>query len=428
MVSLQLVYIIEIDELMEIMGAVLIEGCKWCGKSTTGLYHGKSTTGLYHAKSVIEFQNPDRKQEYDNIRNTKPSLFLNGEKPRMFDEWQMYPVVWDSVRTDVDHTGLKGQYILTGSAKPSEGETMHTGTGRISRVLMRPMSLFESKESTGDVSFSDILAGKDISGVSKLSLEDIASIIVRGGWPASISIKSDAKYRIAKEYVKSLIHEEVRSVDGVERNTEKMQNVLRSLARNISTQVSNSTIEADIKNNFDNDISRPTLTDYLNTLEKLFVIEDVKATNLNLRSKYALRTKPKKYFVDPSIATAILDLKPMDLINDLNTFGFMFESLCIRDLKIYTESLGGDVTFYRDERGFEVDAILRMPSGKWGAIEIKLGAGYIDEAANNLLKFKEHVDIKKCGEPSFLLVLTGTNYSYKRDDGVYVVSIGTLKN
>ena len=409
----------EIDELMEIMGAVLIEGCKWCGKSTTG---------LYHAKSVIEFQNPDRKQEYDNIRNTKPSLFLNGEKPRMFDEWQMYPVVWDSVRTDVDHTGLKGQYILTGSAKPSEGETMHTGTGRISRVLMRPMSLFESSESTGEVSFSDILAGKDISGVSKLSLEDIASIIVRGGWPASISIKSDAKYRIAKEYVKSLIHEEVKSVDGVERNTEKMQNVLRSLARNISTQVSNSTIEADIRKTSDDDISRPTLTDYLNTLEKLFVIEDVKATNLNLRSKYALRTKPKKYFVDPSIATAILDLKPMDLINDLNTFGFMFESLCIRDLKIYTESLGGDVTFYRDERGFEVDAILRMPSGKWGAIEIKLGAGYIDEAANNLLKFKEHVDIKKCGEPSFLLVLTGTNYSYKRDDGVYVVSIGTLKN
>ena len=297
----------EIDELMEIMGAILIEGCKWCGKSTTG---------LYHAKSVIEFQNPDRKQEYDNIRNTKPSLFLNGEKPRMFDEWQMYPVVWDSVRTDVDHTGLKGQYILTGSAKPSEGETMHTGTGRISRVLMRPMSLFESSESTGEVSFSDILAGKDISGVSKLSLEDIASIIVRGGWPASISIKSDAKYRIAKEYVKSLIHEEVRSVDGVERNTEKMQNVLRSLARNISTQVSNSTIEADIRNSFDDDISRPTLTDYLNTLEKLFVIEDVKATNLNLRSKYALRTKPKKFFVDPSIATAILDLKPMDLIND----------------------------------------------------------------------------------------------------------------
>ena len=409
----------EIDELMEIMGAVLIEGCKWCAKSTTG---------MHHAKSIIEFQNPDRKQEYDRIKNTQPSLFLKGDKPRMFDEWQMYPVVWDSIRTDVDHSGQKGQYILTGSAKPSEGETMHTGTGRISRVLMRPMSLYESGESTGEVSFNDILEGKDISGVSKLSLEDLASIIVRGGWPASIEVKSDAKYRFAKEYVKSLIHEEVKRVDGVERNPEKMQNVLRSLARNISTQVSNATLEGDIKNNFDDDISRPTLTDYLNTLEKLFVIEDVNATNLNFRSKYALRTKPKKYFVDPSIATAILEIKPSDLIKDLNTFGFIFESLCMRDLKIYTGSHGGDITFYRDEKDFEVDAILRTSSGKWGAIEIKLGAGYIDEAANNLLKFKERVDIDKCGEPSFLMVLTGADYSYRRDDGVYVVSIGTLKN
>ncbi len=409
----------EIDELMEIMGAILIEGCKWCGKSTTG---------FHHAKSIIEFQNPDRKQEYENIKNTKPSLFLNGEKPRMFDEWQMYPVVWDSIRTDVDHSGKKGQYILTGSAKPSEGETMHTGTGRISRVLMRPMSLFESGESTGEVTFSDIIEGKDIKGVSKLSLEDIASIIVRGGWPASIEVKSYAKYRFAKEYVKSLVHEEVKKVDRIERNPEKMLNVLRSLARNISSPVANSTIEGDVKNNFDDDISRPTLTDYLNTLEKLFVIEDVKATNLNFRSKYALRTKPKKYFVDPSIATAILEMKPKDLIQDLNTFGLLFESLCMRDLKIYTQSYGDDITFYRDEKDFEVDAILRTSSGKWGAIEIKLGAGYIDEAANNLLKFKERVDIKKCGEPAFLAVLTGTNYSYKREDGIYVVSIGTLKN
>ena len=409
----------EINELMEIMGAVLIEGCKWCGKSTTG---------FYHAKSVIEFQNPDKKQEYERIRNTKPSLFLDGEKPRMLDEWQVYPVIWDSIRTDVDHSGKKGQYILTGSARPSEGETMHTGTGRISRVLMRPMSLYESGESTGEVSFIDIIEGKDISGVSKLSLEDLASIIVRGGWPASIEVKSDAKYRIALEYVKSLVHEEVKKVDGVERNPEKMLNVLRSLARNISTPVAISTIEGDVKNNFDDDVSRPTLIDYLNTLEKLFVIEDVNATNLNFRSKYALRTKPKKYFVDPSIATAILGMKPNDLINDLNTFGLLFESLCMRDLKIYTESYGGNITFYRDEKDFEVDAILRTSSGKWGAIEIKLGAGYIDDAANNLLKFKNRVDTKKNGEPSFLMVLTGADYSYKRDDGIYVVSIGTLKN
>lgn len=409
----------EISELMEIMGAVLIEGCKWCGKSTTG---------SYHAKSIIEFQNPDRRQEFDDIKNTKPSLFLNGDKPRMFDEWQMYPVVWDSIRTDVDHSGLKGQYILTGSAKPSEGETMHTGTGRISRVLMRPMSLFESGESTGEVSFKDILEGKDIKGVSKLSLEDLASIIVRGGWPASIEVKTNTKYRFSQEYVKSLIHEEVKQVDGVERNPEKMQNVLRSLARNISTQVSTSTLEDDVKNTFDEDISRPTLNDYINTLEKLFVIENVSATNLNFRSKYALRTKPKKYFVDPSIATAILEIKPNDLINDLRTFGFMFESLCMRDLKIYTQSYGGEISFYRDEKDFEIDAILRTGSGKWGAIEIKLGAGHVDKAASNLLKFKERVDTEKCGQPSFLMVLTGTNYSYRREDGVYVVSIGTLKN
>ena len=378
----------EIEELMEIMGAILIEGCKWCGKSTTG---------AHHAKSVIEFQNPDQKEEFEEIKNTKPSLFLNGEKPRMFDEWQMYPVVWDSIRTDIDHTGRKGQYLLTGSAKPQEGEVMHSGTGRIARILMRPMSLYESKESTGEVSFKDILAGKDISGESKLSLEDLANIIVRGGWPAAISIVTNRKFRIAKEYVKSLIHEEVKKIDGTERNPEKMESVLRSLARNISTQVSNSTLQEDIKNSFEDDISRPTLIDYLNTLEKLFVIEEVKVTNLNLRSKYAIRTKPKKYFVDPSIATAILDIQPNDLINDLKTFSILFESLCMRDLKIYTESYGGSITFYRDEKAFEVDAILRTSNGTWGAIEIKLGAGFIDQAAQNLLKFKEHVDTKKCG-------------------------------
>ena len=410
---------LEINESMEVMGAILIEGCKWCGKSTTA---------IHHAKTIVEFQNPDKKEEYDNIRDTKPSLFLKGEKPLLFDEWQMYPVVWDSIRTDVDHTRLKGQYILTGSAKPKEGETMHTGTGRFARILMRPMSLYESKESTGEVSFEDILKGKDIEGVSKLTLEDIASIIVRGGWPASLDINSDAKYKIAKQYVSSLIHEEVKNVDGVERNPEKMKSVLRALARNISTPASDKTLEDDVKNVFNEEIARPTLTDYINTLEKLFVIENIKATNLNFRSKYAIRTKAKKEFVDPSIATAILEISPSDLIKDLNTFGFLFEALCIRDLLIYTQSYGGDITFYRDETNFEIDAIFRTSSGKWGAIEIKLGAGYIDEAAKNLLKFKEKVDTNKVGEPAFLMVLTGSTYSYRRKDGVYVVSIGTLKN
>lgn len=409
----------ELEEILDIMGAVLIEGCKWCGKSTTG---------RQHAKSMLEFQNPDRKEEFDNIKNTKPSLFLDGDKPRLFDEWQMYPVIWDCIRTDIDHTGLRGQYILTGSAKPKEGETMHTGTGRISRITMRPMSLYESKDSNGKISMKDIIEGKDLSATSDLNLEDLASAVVRGGWPAALDIEGRSKYKVASEYVKSLLHEEVSLVDGVERNPSKMLAVLRSLARNISTPVSNSTLNGDIKNNFEEEISRPTLTDYINTLEKLFVIENINATNLNFRSKSSIRTKSKKEFVDPSIATAVLELSPEDLIKDLNLFGFLFECLCIRDLKIYTQEMNGEISFYRDENNFEVDAILRTQSGKWGAIEIKLGAGYIEEAAQNLLKFKNKVDTAKCGEPAFLMVLTGANYSYKREDGVYVISIGTLRN
>ncbi len=408
-----------VERKLKYMGALLIEGCKWCGKSTTA---------KQHTKSIVEFQNPDNKQNFDFINKTKPSLFLEGEKPRLFDEWQMYPVVWDSIRMDVDNTGLKGQYILTGSAKPAEGSTMHTGTGRFARILMRPMSLYESKDSNGKVSLEDVINGKDIEGVSNLSLEDIASCIVRGGWPATLDIDAENKYQIAKDYVESLVREDVTTIDGVERNPEKMKAVLRSLARNISTPVSNATIMEDVRNEFASEVSRPTLDDYLNTLEKLFVIENVKATNLNIRSKTAIRTKSKLELVDPSIATAILDLSPSDLIHDLNYFGFLFESLCIRDLKIYSQLLDGELTYYRDKSEFEVDAILKTGKGKWGAIEIKLGSGFIEEAAQNLLKFKDKVDTKKSGEPSFLMVLTATPYSYKREDGVYVVSIGNLKN
>ncbi len=408
-----------VERKLKYMGALLIEGCKWCGKSTTA---------KQHTKSIVEFQNPDNKQNFDFINKTKPSLFLEGEKPRLFDEWQMYPVVWDSIRMDVDNTGLKGQYILTGSAKPAEGSTMHTGTGRFARILMRPMSLYESKDSNGKVSLEDIINGKDIEGVSNLSLEDIASCIVRGGWPATLDIDEENKYQIAKDYVESLVREDVTTIDGVERNPEKMKAVLRSLSRNISTPVANSTIMEDVKNEFASEVSRPTLDDYLNTLEKLFVIENVKATNLNIRSKTAIRTKSKLELVDPSIATAMLDLSPTDLIHDLNYFGFLFENLCIRDLKIYSQLLDGELTYYRDKSEFEVDAILKTGKGKWGAIEIKLGSGFIEEAAQNLLKFKDKVDIKKSGEPSFLMFLTATPYSYKREDGVYVVSIGNLKN
>lgn len=404
---------------LEYMGAVLIEGCKWCGKSTTA---------RQFAKSYIEFQDPDKKMQYDKTNQTKPSLFLEGEKPRLFDEWQMYPVVWDSIRMDVDHTGLKGQYILTGSARPAEDSVMHSGTGRITKLLMRPMSLYESGESNGSVSLKDIISGSDIAGVSTLSFENLLNAMIRGGWPESLNIDGDNKYKIAEDYVKSLLTERIQTVDGVERSSLKMNAVLKSLSRNISTCTSKSTILEDVKSEFSNEMSRPTLDDYLNTLEKLYILEYIPATNLNLRSKTPLRTSPKLELVDPSLAIAILRLKRDDLIKDLNFTGFLFENMCMRDLKIYADAMDARLSYYRDKNFFEVDCILETPDGKWGAIEIKLGAGEIPTAVQNLTEFKEKIDVEKYGKPSFLMVLTGADYSYKRDDGIYVVSIGNLKN
>lgn len=404
---------------LEYMGAVLIEGCKWCGKSTTA---------RQFAKSYIEFQNPDNKMQYDKTIQTKPSLFLTGEKPRLFDEWQMYPVVWDSIRMDVDHTGLKGQYILTGSARPMEDSIMHTGTGRISKLLMRPMSLYESGESNGSVSLNDIINGKDISGVSTLDFDDLINAMIRGGWPETLNIEGDNKYKISKDYIKSLLSEEVKTLDGVERDTQKMSAVLKSISRNISTNTSKSTILDDVKLEFNNNVSRPTLDDYLNTLEKLYILEYVPATNLNLRSKTPLRKSPKIELVDPSLVIAALNLKKEDLIKDLNFTGFIFENMCMRDLKIYADAIDARLSYYRDKNDFEVDCILETSEGKWGAIEIKLGAGEIPTAVDNLTKFKNKVDTEKYGEPAFLMILTGAEYSYKRDDGIYVTSIGNLKN
>ena len=404
---------------LEYMGAVLIEGCKWCGKSTTA---------KQFAKSYIEFQDPDKKMQYDKTNQTKPSLFLEGEKPRLFDEWQMYPVLWDSIRMDIDHTGLKGQYILTGSARQEEDSVMHTGTGRITKLLMRPMSLYESLESNGSVSLNDIINGKDISGISKIDFDGLINAMIRGGWPESLNIDGDNKYKISKDYVQSLLNEEIKTVDGTIRNTSKMRAVLKSISRNISTNVSKSTILEDVKTEFASEVSRPTLDDYLNTLEKLYILEYIPATNLNLRSKTPLRVSPKLELVDPSLVIATLNLKREDLINDLNFTGFIFENMCMRDLKIYADATDARLSYYRDKNNFEVDCILETTDGKWGAIEIKLGAGEIPDAVSNLTKFKENVDTDKYKEPSFLMVLTGADYSYKRDDGIYVVSIGTLKD
>ena len=404
---------------LEYMGAVLIEGCKWCGKSTTA---------RQFAKSYIEFQDPDKKMQYDKTNKTKPSLFLEGEKPRLFDEWQMYPVVWDSIRMDVDHTGLKGQYILTGSARPAEDSVMHSGTGRISKLLMRPMSLYESGESNGTVSLTDIINGNDISGISNLDFDSLINAMIRGGWPETLNIDGENKYKVSKDYVKSLLSEEIKTVDGKLRSSSKMNAVLKSISRNISTNVSKSTILEDVRSEFVNDVSRPTLDDYLNALEKLYILEYIPATNLNLRSKTPLRISPKLELVDPSLAIATLNLKREDLIKDLNFTDFIFENMCMRDLKIYADAVDARLSYYRDKNDFEVDCILETADGKWGAIEVKLGAGEIPDAVENLTKFQEKVDTDKYGKPSFLMVLTGADYSYKRDDGIYVVSIGNLKD
>ena len=408
-----------INDLMEISGGILIEGCKWCGKTTTA---------KQHAKSFIEFQNPDRQKEFEQIRDTRPSLFLEGEKPRLFDEWQRFPVVWDAIRMDIDRTGATGQYLLTGSARPAEGVTMHTGTGRINRVVMRPMSLFEQGFSDGKVSLSDIADGKDISALNEMRLEDLADYIVWGGWPLIPSTKKDLRPLISREYFDSIIHEEVSALDGTERNYDKMRGVIRSLSRNLSTPVNLTTLEKDTEDLFSQDVSRVTVRDYLNVLKKLFVVYDVPATTLSFRSKSAIRTTPKRELVDPSVATAALGIGPSDLMKDLRTFGFMFECLALRDLIVYSGGTGENIYYYRNADGFEIDAIIHLPNGKWGAVEVKLGDGQIDGAATNLLSLRDMLDPSKGDDLAFLMVLTATNYSYRRDDGVYVVSIGSLRD
>lgn len=405
----------QINHKMQLTGAVLVEGCKWCGKTTSA---------EQIANSEVKLQDPDQQSVYENIKNTKPSLFLEGEKPRLFDEWQRFPVIWDSVRTNVDKTGKKGQYLLTGSARPADDVVMHSGTGRISRVVMRTMSLYESGDSDGRVSFKDIITGKDIAAANSATIEDYAAWIERGGWPSIFSTKKSLQKDIAPEYFDFLLREEVQSIDGPERNYHKMRIVLESLARNISTPVSNTTIEKDTKSNFEPGVSRVTIADYLDTLRKLFVIYDIPATNLKFRSKTAIRTTPKMEFTDPSVAMAALKMSAGDLIHDLNTFGFMFENLALRDLIIYSQQNGENLYYYRDAEGFEVDAILHTTDGKFGAIEIKLGSGEIDKAAENLLKFAQ----KSVKKPAFLMVITGSGYSFKRPDGVYVVSLASLKD
>lgn len=405
---------------LSLYGAILITGPKWCGKSTTA---------KEHAKSILELQNPRTRENNLEIAKNRPDFLLEGEKPRLIDEWQDAPMLWDAIRYDVDTTGLKNQYILTGSVTPRNEEPMHTGTGRIIRLLMRPMSLYESGESTGEVSLKKLFDGiANIKGISNKELEDIAFLCARGGWPASININSNDALLIARDYVESVITNDIKTVDGVDRNPNRLRAVLRSLARNTCTTANLSTIKEDTSYN-DSEISEKTITDYINALSKLYIIDNVEAWCPKLRSKTDIRVSSKRCFIDPSIAMASLRATDKDLLKDFKTFGFIFESLCLRDLKVYSQTLDGDVFFYRDKNNLECDAVIHLKDGRWGAIEIKLGGeDAINEAANNLLKISKIIDTKEMNNPSFLMVLTAGKYAYLREDGVYVIPITTLKN
>lgn len=362
------------------------------------------------------------------MADTKPSLLLKGETPRLIDEWQMAPVLWDAVRFEVDKRNDVGQFIMTGSAVPSDNVTSHTGTGRISRLLMRPMSLFESRESNGTVSLADIFAGKhDVEAISNLTIENIAFALCRGGWPASVNREKQVALRMSLDYVEAVINHDVSRVDNVEKDPNRVRLLLRSLARNISTMATNQTIQDDIEAT-DNTISDKTIYAYLNALRRIYVVEDLQAWSPSLRSKTTIRTSSKRQFVDPSIATAVMRTNPEGILKDFETFGLLFEALCVRDLRIYAQVNDGDVFHYRDKSGLEADMVVALRDGRWGAIEVKLGNKQTEVAAENLLKLKSKIDTEKMGDPSFLMVITGGQYAYRRDDGVLVVPIGCLKN
>lgn len=410
-----------LQERLETSGAVLIEGPKWCGKTRTA---------VENSKSQLFMQDPDKAISYLKAADTKPSLLLKGDTPRLLDEWQTAPVLWDAVRFMVDQRGKSAQFILTGSAVPKDNVVQHTGTGRISRLLMRPMSLFESKESNGEVSLKALFDGEtEIEQFSELTIEQIAFAIVRGGWPASIGESEKVAIRHAIDYVEAVINADVSRVDGIEKNPVRVRALLRSLSRNISTLATIKTIHEDIAaGDAGESISEKTISQYLTALDRIFVTENLPAWNPALRSKTAIRTSPKRQFVDPSIAAAVMRLTPSRLLDDFNYFGFLFESLCDRDLRIYAEAIDGQVFHYRDASGLEADAVIVLNDGRWAAVEIKLGSKEIEDAVVHLLELKRKVNTEKMREPSFLMILTGTEIAYRREDGVYVVPLGCLKD
>jgi hypothetical protein len=409
-------------EHLESKGAVLIEGAKWCGKTTSA---------KHIAKSVIEMDRPDMTEQYQQMARINPSNLLEGKVPHLIDEWQIATNIWNAVRYEVDRRGEFGQFILTGSSVPAAlDESMHTGTGRIVRMQMRPMSLFESKDSTGQVSLMDLFNKKDISTVDNHSIDEIAFLICRGGWPAALNHGKKVALKQAFDYYDAVVNDDISRVDRVKRDSERTKRILKSYARNVATQASLETIRSDIISNDVETFDKEALYGYLNALKRIFVIEDSPAWNPNLRSKTAIRTSDTRYFVDPSIAVAALGLGPTDLVNNLELMGLIFENLCVRDLRIYADALDGSVYHYRDKTGLECDAVIHLRNGSYGLVEVKLGGDQsINEGAESLLKLTSKIDTEKMKKPAFLMVLCGVApFAYKREDGVFVVPITCLKD
>ena len=417
----------ELKEALDSIGAVLIVGPKWCGKTTTA---------KQQSKSIIQLQDPTHSKSYLQLADIDPLSLLEGEKPRLIDEWQMAPQLWDAVRYSVDETDGDGLYILTGSTVVDNDKIMHSGAGRIHRLLMRPMSLYESNESNGKISLIELFENPElnINGItSDLTVKDLIFASCRGGWPESINKKEPKKQLfIAKSYFNTICEIDTTNIDGVKRNPDKVKSLLKSYARNISTLVNNKKIINDIQESHGK-MSETTYYDYINVLKRLFVVDEVHAWSPNIRSAKTIKKTPKKEFIDPSIAVAALNLTPDKLLYDLNTFGFIFENLCIRDLNIYSKKLGGKILYYHDTSDLEVDCVLTLDNGDYALIEFKLGSAEEEKGAKNLLKLDKLIKQKikegktKIPEPKFLAIITGGNLAYTRADGVKIIPLGCLK-
>lgn len=408
---------------LEGKGAVLIEGPKWCGKTTTA---------EQFSASVLYMDDPQKIQQNISMAELNPKRLLQGQTPRLIDEWQLAPKLWDAIRFEVDHRGELGQFLLTGSAVPVDTkEITHSGTGRFTWLTMRPMTLYESGDSSGDVSLKELFKTTDtVDGASNINIDRLAFLTCRGGWPQSVDMREEIALDQARDYFDAVVRSDINRADNVQKNAENVRRLMRSYARNQGSQVPNTVLSHDVSANEANSISDETVASYLNALRKIFVIEDMPAWNPNLRSKTAIRTSDTRYYVDPSIAAAALGIGPNDLINDLNTFGFIFETLCVRDLRVFADALNGHVYHYRDKDGQECDAVVHLHNGQYGLIEIKLGGDrLIEEGATSLKAMEAKIDTRKMNPPSFLMVLTGLgDYAYRRKDGVCVVPIGCLKD